>query len=331
MIMKEPEALGFDPKTYVIWDWNYWDGDTIPKTVNFHALGHFSQENIGKSSILKKFPEVVDGKGRLRAFGSVQVLKKYGFEVILCSSSRSHGDTFFCPHPMHAANITGAAKTVASENLLGHCVTSWAIRLNDFTTQIPSIGLATYAQGRPEKSSEALLSGYCRELFGTDPAKFIAAIKLLGVSLPFAQSATTSVQWNGMKDSLPAPKGYLKKYLASLKKTNPTFHPWFLENIKKAARDVPEGIRLLSEFFSEAKKGFDIIEAWLAGAYFLNSSARVAPWLIQSSKNPVLAALLENDKHEFEAFLRRRETPLSAAKNAGLAYDTLIESLAGSL
>ncbi len=131
MIMKEPEALGFDTETYVIWDWNYWDGDKTPETVNLHALGSFSQENIGKSGILKDFPELVDGKGKLRSFASVQVLKKHGFDVILCSASRSYGDTFFCPLPMHAANIAGAAKTVSSENLLGHCVTSWAIRLND--------------------------------------------------------------------------------------------------------------------------------------------------------------------------------------------------------
>ncbi len=327
MIMKDPLATGLDPETYVIWDWNYWDGDKSPEAVNLHALGCFSRETIGASGILKTFPELVDEKGGLRAFASVQILKKYGFDVVLCSASRSHGDNFLCPHPIHAANIAGAAQTVISENLLGHCVTSWAIRLNDFTTQIPYIGLASYAGSRAGQSSEALLYGYCRELFGAAPDKFIAAAKILGRSLPFAQSTTSGVQWNGMKDPLPAPEGYLRKYLADLKTSDPAGFHSAAETIQMAISDIPEGIKLMSEFFAEAESGLDVIEAWLTGAHFLLAIALIGQRVLTREQNPEMVPLLEHARNEYQAFLGRRENPLSAGKNAGLVYDALIECL----
>ena len=325
MIMKDPETLGLTPENYVIWDWNYWDTDRPPTRVNLHALGGYSQEQLRKSGLLNKFPELVDKKGLLRSFGSVQVLKKQGYDVILCSAARSYSDTFFCPNPIHAGNIVGAAQTVVSENLLGHCVTSWAIRLNDYTTQLPYIGLATTAAAHPGKSSATLLSEYCRELFGADPEKFIQAITILGVSLPFAQSGTTSVQWNGLKDSLPAPPGYLQKYLSDLKQSNPArFNSW-LETIQKASAEIPVGVKLLAEFFTEAKQGFEIIEAWLSSARFLLATALISQRLLQPAPPRELAALLAQTQSEYAAFLRRRETPLSAEKNAGLVYDALID------
>jgi hypothetical protein len=143
--------------------------------------------------------------------------------------------------------------------------------------------------------------------------------------MPFAQSMSTGVQWNSLKDSLPPPRGYLKKYLANLKKIHPARFNAFPETIKKAITDIPEGIRLLSEFFTEAKSGFDVIEAWLTGACFLLSTALIGERILKNEKNPDIALILERTRNEYESFLRRRENPLSAAKNAGLVYDVLIE------
>lgn len=326
MIMKDPEALGFDPARYVIWDWNYWDTVAIPECVNLHALGSYSRAEIGKSAVAREFPEILDKQGEPRAFGSVQVLKKHGYEVILCSASRSHGDTFYCPVPLHAANIAGAAKAVASEKLLGHCVTSWAIRLNDYLTQVPYIGLASYARSRPKESSDALLYAYCQTLFGAPPGKFIQAINLLGIRmLPFATCAMNAVQWNSLKDSLPAPEEYLVTYLANLKKIDPARFDSLAATLDKAVVDIPEGIRLMAEFFTEAKKGLDILEAWLTGARFLLATALVGQRILKQEKGPELALILEQTRSDYEAFLRRREDPQSAAKNAGLVYDALIE------
>jgi len=327
MIIKDPEDLGFDRKRYVIWDWNYWDTDKTPEKVNLHGLGCFSRERLQHSGILKEFPELADNTGRPRPFGSVQILKKLGFDVVLCSASRSDGDSFSCPAPFHAGNIAGAAKTAATENLLGHCVTSWAIRMNDYTSQIPYIGLATYARTRAEKSSEELFSGYCRTLFGADPGKFIKATSMLGAGMaPFTSGVTVSgVQWNTLKDSLPPPKGHLKKYLADLENRDPARLRAFPGAIRKSISDITEGINLLSEFLAEAKSGFDIIEAWLAGARFLMSTALAGDRIMREGGGLEMATVLEHEKKAYDAFLRRHENPLSAAKNAGLVYDASID------
>jgi len=325
MIMADPGATGLSPRDFVIWDWNYWDTEQTPQQVNLHALGRFTQANIATSGILKDFPNLVDDAGKLRPFGSVQVLKKYGFEVILCSASRSYGDTFYCPLPVHAKNIVGAAKTVAAENLLGHCVTSWAVRFNDYTTQIPYIGLA--AKTTAEKSSDELLADYCRELFGADPAKFIKAINLLGVSLPYMQSGSSSVQWNTMKDSLPAPAGYLQQYLADLTKKYPSTPTYQQNAFRQAVTDIPEGIKLLTEMFADAKAGFDILDGWLTGARYQLATALIVQRHLTGVTDPALPALLTQRKHEYAAYLKHRETPRSADKNAALAYDALIDLL----
>ena len=323
MIMADPGATGLSPHDFVIWDWNYWDTEQTPPHVNLHALGRFTQANIAASGILKDFPNLVDDAGQLRPFGSVQVLKKYGFEVILCSSSRSYGDTFYCPLPVHAKNIVGAAQTVAAENLRGHCVTSWAMRFNDYTTQIPYIGLAAKAQAG--QASDALLADYCRELFGTDPAKFIKAIHLLGVALPFMQSGSSSVQWNSLKDSLPAPAGYLQQYLADLTQKYPST-PTYQQNLfRQAVADIPEGIKLLTEMFAEAKAGFDILAGWLTGARYQLATALIVQRIFTGETDPTFAALLTQYKQEYAAYLKHRETPRSAEKNAALAYDALID------
>ena len=323
MIMADPGATGLSPRDFVIWDWNYWDTEQPPQRINLHALGQYSQATIATKGILNDFPNLVDSAGHLRPFGSVQILKKYGFEIFLCSSSRSYGDTFFCPRPLHAANIVGAAQTVAAENLLGHCVTSWAIRLNDYATQIPYLGLA--ARATAGQSSATLLADYCRELFGADPAKFIKAIHLLGVSLPFMQSGTSGVQWNTLKDSLPAPAGYLQQYLADLTKKYPSTPTSHQAALRQAVTDIPEGIKLLTEMFAEAKAGFDILDGWLTGARHQLATALIAQRIFTADNDPALPALLTQHKHEYAAYLRHREDARSAEKNAGLAYDALID------
>ncbi len=328
MIMKDPSALAFETSKYVIWDWNYWDTDMAPEKIGIQALGLNSRADIEKSGLLKEYPEMLDSNGSLLPFPSVRILKRHGFDVILCSASRSGGDTFFCPAPLHSANIATAAQTAEEEKLLGHCVTSWAIRLNDYALQTPSIGLAQEVIGQSEKASEELFRLHCQGLFGTNPEKYIRAVKILGVSLPFAQSLTTGVQWNGLKDSMPPPGKYVENLLEKFRKTDSAKLSSFHATVKSAILDIPYGIRLLSEFLSEARRGHEIVEAWLAGAQFLQSSALIAEKILNGESTTETAEKVKKQKKLYEAYLGLRETPLSAAKNAGLVYDAIIEYFA---
>ena len=322
MIMEYPDSVDLISKDFVIWDWNYWDTDTTPEHVLVRSHGRLKKEELN-DEILKSLPELLDKNNNLQPFYSVKTLKKHGFDIILCSSSSSGGDNFYCPAPIHTGNIVGAASTVASEDLLGNCVTSWALRLNDYITQIPFIGLATAAMKNPEKTSKMLQYEYCENLFGVKPDKFITASDILGISMPFTQAHSTGVQWDGMKGSLPPPPNFISEHLIELNK-NPETLKASASTINTALVNIPQGIKLLSEFFQEAEKGFEIIEYWLTAAKFLLDRALIAQKIINKVKTQEIVQLLEIQKTEYTAFLKRRETPKSAEKNSGLVFDSII-------
>ena len=82
-------------KEFIIWDWNYWDGDSTPDRCN--GLGkrkRITKDKIA-DSVLKSFLEIVDKRDNLNSFYTSDFLKRHGYDVILCSSSRSHGDAVF--------------------------------------------------------------------------------------------------------------------------------------------------------------------------------------------------------------------------------------------
>ncbi len=142
MILHYPAGLPGIPKDFIIWDWNYWDGDSVPQKVMVWEKGTMLSKDQITDEIVKEFPEISDNNG-LRAFYTADVLKRLGFDVILCSSSRSYGDAVFAGREkFHASNIIGAAKKVVNDKLLGTCVTSWAVRIPNYETQALNLYLA---------------------------------------------------------------------------------------------------------------------------------------------------------------------------------------------
>jgi hypothetical protein len=326
MIMHYPDSVELISKDFVIWDWNYWDTDTTPEEVVVRGHGWLKRADID-DELMELLPELLDENGKLQNFYSVRTLKKLGFDIILCSSASSAGDNFYCPAPGHAGNITGVAATVKHENLMGNCVTSWALRLNDFITQIPYIGLAHEVLAKPEQTSEAAFYCHCKNLFGIKPDKFIAATKIAGQTIPFASADSTSVQWDGMKGSVPAPKNYLHNYLENFRQNEPAVIENFTRQLNDAVQKLPDALKLFAEFFCEAEQGFDIIEYWLTATKFLLDRALVGQQILYGNKSLEIVKLLQVGKKEYSSFLARRETPGSAEKNAGLVYDALIDLL----
>ncbi len=324
MIMHFPDSIAAIPHNFVIWDWNYWDVDHTPESVIVRGKGLLKKAELDGDT-LAQLPEILNKNQELQQFYSAQTLKRLGFDVILCSSSSAAGDNFYCPAPIRAGNIVGAASMVATENLLGNCVTSWGIRLNDYIAQIPFIGLATLALAEPEKSSQTLQYEYCEQLFGCKPDKFVQAAKMLGVSLPFAQAYSTAVQWDKMKGSVPAPKGYLRKYLREIKENNPKAFERFSNIVYESLDKLPHTIELLTEFSSVAKQGDDVIEYWLLGAEFLMAHALIGKMILEDKHSPKIMTFIEHKKSEYKKFLSRRETEQSASKNASLVFDTSID------
>lgn len=323
-ILRNPEQLDLISKDFVIWNWNYWDTDKTPDVVITRTHGNLKRDEV-PDELVELTPEILDDENKLQAFHEVRILKNHGFDIILCSASSAAGDNLYLPEYLHAGNIVGAAATVNQEDLLGHCVTSWSIRMHDMITQIPYIGLALSALKNPEKDADSQYYDYCEELFGTAPDKFVEASKLVSIAVPFGKDYSTGVQWDGLKGSVPAPKGYVAQYLEKCRKDDPAIIDLFISRINKALCDIPEAIKLLTEFSQEAKRGFDIIEYWMTAAEIYLNRIVLSQKILDGKKSSDIVQFLKYEKEEYTTFLKRHETPKSAEKNAGLVFDAIID------
>ncbi len=322
-ILRNPEDLDLISKDFVVWNWNYWDTDKTPEVVITRTHGNLKRDEL-PDDLLELTPEILDDENKMRSFHEAIILKNNGFDIILCSAASAAGDNLYLPEYLHAGNIVGAAAAVKKEGFLGNCVTSWSIRMHELVTQIPYIGLALPALNDPEKDSDTQYYEYCEKLFGTAPDKFVKASKLVSIAIPFGKDCSTGVQWDGMKGSVPAPKGHVVKYLENYKDDREIMD-MFYSKIKKALCDIPEAIKLLTEFFQEAKSGYDIIECWLTAAEIYLNRIAISQKIMNNEKSADIAQFLKYQKEEYITYLKRYETPLSAEKNAGLVFDVIID------
>src|SRR5690606_38765457 len=127
-----------------------------------------------------------------------------------------HGDGVFAGrHTVHAPNIVAAAKKCVRADLLGTCVTSWAVRISNFETQQPWLYLAPLTCKNPHLPQSELLRLTTQALFGADSTLFFEAITGIGHPFPFGAEKSTGIMWTGMKDGRPAPPGYVRNLVQS--------------------------------------------------------------------------------------------------------------------
>ncbi len=338
MILKYPDQLSMTPKEFVLWDWDYWTGDTTPDSVMVRSKRDFlSKEEITKD-ISNQFPEILDESGNLRAFYSSDFLKNRGYDVILCSSSRSHLDGVFAgKHDLHAPNIIGAAKKTVQSELLGNCVTSWAAIIPNYETQQPWIYLAPLAIKYPDLSRRELFEKASMALFGCHENNFFEAISLTGYPFVFARDKSTGIMASGMgKDGLPAPPGYIKDLIEKFKtewKKYKNGDKWkeSLETVSEAPKKIRSGINLLNEFIPLAKKGRLVLNAWSLAGYFQYWQLVIAEEIVRRAEGvktgnkQELLALLNSLRSEYKTWALTWMTPKSAEQNTGLIYDAIIE------
>lgn len=323
MILHYPEEMKDVPKEYVIWDWNYWEQNNAPEKAHVWGKGFFEKDEIPKED-LEKTPEIVDDDGALRSFYKVDVLKRMGFDVILCGASRSAGDSFFCPRfDVHPGNLIGMARKAAETGILGWCVTSWAIRLNQYETQEPLFLLPFESEMNLGESQDDILRSAADKFFGVESSECVQALKDISSKFAFITHECSGVQWSRFKDSLPAPPKHLEKKLAIMKEKGDFER--VKEETRNALRRISIGIKGLEDFRRKAKTGGEFIDVCLEAAKFQQEFANCAVAILNGEIGERDVENLRDLKQRFESFQERVETPRSAAKNAGLVFDHLIE------
>lgn len=333
MVLNHPEEMNAIPENFVMWDWNYWGSDVTNETINLWGKGFKTAKELD-SKILKLIPELKKENGSLNPFYTSEFLKRLGYEVILCSSSRSASDSNFCGrHRVHAENIIGCARQVAKHKLLGTCLTSWAIRLHPYEVQEQWIALAPYVMDNPKKEYKAIVADTARKIFGTDAQAFNKAIDLISSTFPFSTSYEVGIQWNHLKDSLPSPRSYMKDYIAKRKKDDAAAWKKVPSALADAERNIKEGLAVLNDFEAKNPLRKDLIMYWQFAAFQQLSQIQIAKAVVTKADGGKIDTestlrILNHMKSLYLAHNTEHQTPLSAMANAGLLYDALIEYIA---
>lgn len=330
MVLNHPEEMNAIPENFVMWDWNYWGSDVSNETVLLWGKGLKTKKELDQK-ILKLIPELKKSDGSLNPFYTSEFLKRLGYEVILCSSSRSAGDSNFCGrHKIHSENIIGCARQAAKHNLLGTCLTSWAIRLHPYEIQEQWLALAPYVMDNPQKDYKAIILETAKKIFGTDAESFIKAIELIGEAFPFSTSMEVGIQWNHLKDSQTAPSNYIKEYIKKRKSDAPAEWKKVHARLEAAEKNIREGLALLNEFEAKNPRRKDILMNWQFAAFQQLNQVQIAKAAVDKAggKKIDTVAVLRILKHLKALYLAHNtehQTPLSAMANAALLYDALTE------
>ncbi len=330
MVLAHPEQMEAIPDTFVIWDWNYWDGVEPPEKVRLWGAGLKAPEAMTAAE-REAWPDIMDEAGKLVPFYTSDFLQRNGRDTIISSATRSHGDSVACgQHNVHAPNVTGAARKAARRGMLGTCVTSWAIRLHNLETQAPWIDLAARGWRQPEADFEALLHDSAQGCFGLDGTGIFEAIDAIGTPLPMTVTREVGLQVNGLKDPVPAPPGYLRALLAEYGAEGLSRKR---ESLVQGMATVRRGMATLHELMPLATRGLDDLHAWSKAGQMQLWMGALGLAVIDHASGatidlPAWQALAESLQVEYRSWSERWLTPQSAAHTAALVFDPVREYLA---
>ncbi|MGD8780819.1 MAG: family 20 glycosylhydrolase [Ignavibacteria bacterium] len=327
MMLSHPEQIEVISKEFVIWDWNYWDGDATPQRVMVWGKGRISKEKISEE-IKLVFPEIINQDGELNSFYTSDVLSRYGYDVILSSTSRSHGDAVFAGrNDLYVDNIIGAARKTAEDNLLGTCVTSWAVRIPNHETQEPWLYLAPLTINNPNLTKDEILLQTSKELFGYESLEVFEVFNRIGYPFPFAGEKSTGIMWTGLKDSKPAPPNYINELIDGWVEKE----KWDDVNsqVLQSTEIITSGIQKFNDITTKFTKGFEIQYNWSKAAHFQFWQSIIAKEIVNkvnggnTKTKKEMIELIGLLKHDYINWGNDWMTEKSAKQNAGLIYDAI--------
>ncbi len=347
MVLADPQSIDEVPAGIRIWDWNYWDGVDPPQETRVWSLGRVHADEVDPG-LREAVPELLDEERRLVPFHSSRVLKRTGREVVVCGASRSSGDSpFYGRHEAHGPNVVGAVRAAQAAGLAGACVTSWAIRVHPWETQLPWIRMAALAWQHPDLEYSQIEDAAARTCFGVGREEFLVLQNGLGATFPFARGRESGIQFDGLKDPVPAPAGYISELLREWRDDSKRLREPSAEiDESVAALDaaavvlrrlvvcagadadrrgaVAEGTRAASPTADPA-----LLDACLRTVHLQTWAARFAKEILSNdaggSVTPGLAEVIAATRGYMACWAQEWMTPDHARRIAGLLYDSILD------
>lgn len=316
MILACPGTIQKVSREFLIWDWNYDAGLRPAENVRIWGGGRLATRDLTPEQ-KAQFPEILDPGGNLNSFYTADFLTHRGYDVILCSAARAYQSGPFCPKvEVHAGNIMAVAEKAGRAGLFGQCVTDWAVRLNPVLAGIPLLDLPNQLKVTlsPMKSIRMTFA----EQFGFAEAWDTAL--LLG-ECDYRVRIFSAVQWSGLKDSRPAPPGYLQNWIDRWIMENEPF--WF------------EREAMLDGMLDSTRRGLDLIlphaketplaALWSQAATVQLAYLEVLREVICETPQTRTLEKLQEVRAKITALYSSEQNAASAAKNAALLIDPLQE------
>jgi len=283
MILHHPEALDKLSKKVVIFDWLY-DRYCGSGEVQVWGQGNRGRDDLDAGT-LERFGVFLypfgDEPGRdPDPFYTADYLEAHGFDVVICPSSSSYGDSVFAPRAFyHMRNTYDSFHKGLSGKRKGAVLTSWTVHLFPWELQAPTIELPDFIINNPNGKIDSYQDDYVRKHFGVDDPRFFAAAGRLAKRGLFNWAEDLGF----FKDALPAPKEFVVNRLDGIAKKGELAEE--LKTCENRLEEYRKGFAMFGEILKVVKKGQDELKFWDLAARNLINRAEAGRILLKNRMN----------------------------------------------
>ena len=335
MVLHHPEALAKLSRRIMIFDWLY-DRYEGCGTVQVWGQGSVAAGAIDAPTRERFGPFLYplgDEPGRdPDPFYTADFLAANGFDVVVCPSSSSYGDSVFAPRTyLHMRNTAGSFRKGSAAGLRGAFLTSWTVHLFPWELQLPSIELPGFLAGHPGRTLEDFERAYVREHFGVDDRGFFIAAGKLAKQDVFNYAADLGF----FKDARPAPLGYVQDRIEAMAGKGELEAE--LAACEQRLEEYRQGQAYFRAYEGIARAGHDELEAWILAARNLVNRAEASRLLLTArmgrggSGVPAEARRILDElralRRETEAAAAAKIKPSRTAEIMSWMYDSMAAAL----
>jgi len=335
MILHHPEALDKLSKKVVIFDWLY-DRYYGSGEVQVWGQGNRGRDDLDAGT-LERFGAYLypfgDEPGRdPDPFYTADYLAARGFDVVICPSSSSYGDSVFAPHTFyHMRNTYDSFRKGLSGKQKGAVLTSWTVHLFPWELQATTIELPRFMVENPHAGLEDYQEYYVRKHFGVDDTRFFTAAGRLAKRGLFNWADDLGF----FKEALPAPKAYVVNRLDDIVKNGGLEKE--LKTCESRLEEYRQGLAMFGEYMNVVRQGQAELKFWDLAARNLINRAEAGRILlkirmngndkgIRAEANRVLGKLLALRK-ETEAAYSAQVKPSRTREILQWMYDSMEAAL----